>query len=39
MELLLDALDAQLLTCINQEVVNWLEKQLVIKETVGFRLC
>jgi hypothetical protein len=39
MELLLDALNAQLLTCINQVVVNWLEKQLIIKETIDFRLC
>jgi hypothetical protein len=32
---LLDALDAQLLTSIDQDIVNWLEKQSVVEETIA----
>ena len=38
MELLRNALDANLLTCINQEVMNWLEN-LIVQRTVEFEAC
>ncbi len=37
MELLRDALDANLLTCINQEVMNWLEN-LIVQKTGDFEV-